>query len=695
MKRLRVASDVGGTFTDSIAYNDETGKITVSKVPTTPNNRAVGTAEGLRAALSLQKMSGASVGYVGHGMTTTTNAVIQRSGARTAFLTNKGFRDILLIGRQDRPSLFDVDAIRPAPLVPRDLCFTVAGRTDANGDIIEPLDRDGLNRIVERLREREVEAVAIMFLHSYANPSQELEAKAILETLQGVFVCASTEIVTEFREFERGSTAVLNAYLRPVMETYLESLEELLRGPNGGLEIEADVPIMVMDAAGGLMTLDGARNRPVHTVLSGPAGGVVGSVHIAAMADIHNIITMDIGGTSTDISLILNGSVAITRNAKLETVPIRLPVIDINAIGAGGGSIAWIDDGGALRVGPMSAEAFPGPACYSRGGTTPTVTDANIVLGRFDSNTKLGGNLAMNLGAAERTIKEHIADPLGLTVVEAAAGILRVAHANIVRGIRTVSVERGFDPREFALVPFGGAGPMHGTPVARELGMPTILVPTAPGILCALGQLVSDLRHDLVMTSVGICDDIGLDKFKTQCWSLAERATTLLDADHVPESRRDVKFRAELRYRGQSYELEVAVDSVDETGWKAISERFHQLHEEKFGYSDRAAQIEIVALGATAVGRTDPPTLPILAVGQIVPPTDALIGTRQVYFEADGLSGAVKCHDAHFFRRDGLLAGNVIEGPAVIEEVSATTVLYPGDRAIVHQSGSLIVAVGP
>ncbi len=694
MSNLRVASDVGGTFTDSIAYDAATRRITVAKVPTTPDNRARATVEGLRRALATQGKSGADVDYVGHGMTTTTNAVIQRTGARTALLTNKGFRDVLLIGRQNRPSLFDIDVVRPAPLVPRELCFTVAGRMDAAGEEVEGLDEAALPAIADQLRAAGVEAVAILFLHSYANGMHEQRAKALLEgLLPGVVVCASAEVVSEFREFERGSTAVLNAYLRPVMETYLQSLSTLLRDGDGGLGLRADKPIMVIEAAGGLMTIDGARATPVHTVLSGPAGGVVASAHVAALAGVPDIITMDIGGTSTDISLIRGGKPSVTRSAVLETVPIRLPVIDINAIGAGGGSIAWIDEGGALRVGPMSAEAVPGPACYGRGGTRPTVTDANIVLGRFDSRTKLGGDMTMDLAAAETALRRHVADPLGLSLTEAAVGVLRVAHANIVRGIRVVSVERGDDPRDFALVPFGGAGPMHGTPVARELRMPRILVPPTPGILCALGQLVSDLRHDVSETFVTPYAALDPATALARLGTLHARADALLEADRAPPDRREIGMRVDVRYAGQSYELPLPLGMDWAAAWAALPDQFHEAHRQRFGHADPGAPVEVVGFGTTAIGRIDAPALPTVPRGDAEPPDGARTGERDIFFEAFGPGESGQVHPAAVYRREHLLAGNVVQGPAVIEEISATTVLYPGDRAVVHESGSLIVEV--
>jgi len=693
---IRIASDVGGTFTDSIAYDPAGRRIAVSKVPTTPGAREQGTVEGLRRALARLGASGAAVAYVGHGMTTATNAVLQRTGARTAFVTNRGFRDLLLIGRQDRPSLYDVDAVRPPPLVPRELCYGVGGRMDAAGAEIEPLDTAGLEAAAADMAARGVEAVAVCFLHAYANPAHERAAKALLaRRLPGAVVCVSTDILSEFREFERASTTVLNAYLMPVMASYLGSLAGRLADRRAGLGIGGETPIMVMEAAGGLMTVDSARARPVHTVLSGPAGGVVAGAHFASLIGADTIVTMDIGGTSTDISLIRNGRPHTTRQARIGHIPIRLPVIDINAIGAGGGSIAWIDEGGALRVGPLSAEAVPGPACYGQGGTRPTVTDANLVLGRLGRETRLGGSLELDAAAAHAAIEAHVAAPLGIDTLAAAAGILRVAHANIVRGIRVVSVERGHDPRLCTLVPFGGAGPMHGSPIARELSMPRVAVPPAPGILCALGQLLSDLRHDLIETHIFPYAEGEAARAATIARRLAEAAHALLAADRVAPERRRVELHVEARYVGQSYELPVGLDASADGAWQRIPALFHAAHLARFGHADPAAPIEIVGFGATAIGKVDAPQLPTLPAGGPAPPREALIASRRVLFEGTAPGEAGTWAAAPVLARERLLAGNEIAGPAIIEEVSATTVLYPGDRARVDATGVLIVECAP
>jgi N-methylhydantoinase A len=710
--RLRVASDVGGTFTDNLAYDEAARRVTVAKVPTTPENRALGTVHGLQRALALQGRTGSDVVYVGHGMTTATNAVIQRRGGRTAFITNEGFRDLLLIGRQNRPSLYDIRRTRPEPLVTREDCHTVRGRLDPTGQEITPLDEDGLRRIAGRLRTDRVAAVAICLLHAYANPAHERRAKAILaKALPGIPVCISTDILAEFREYERASTVVLNAYLLPVMERYLASLTDLLADPEDGLGLDSAAPVMVMEASGGLMTVATARDKPVHTVLSGPAGGVVASAHVAALSGFADIITLDMGGTSTDISLVLGGVPQVTREANLAGAPIRIPVIDINAIGAGGGSIAWIDDGGALRVGPHSAEAVPGPACYGRGGDEPTVTDANLVLGRFGADTRLGGELALDPEAAARAIENRIAGPLGLDLTAAAAGILRVANATMTRGIRVVSVERGHDPRRLTLVPFGGAGPMHGSPLARELAIPRLLVPPTPGILCALGMLIADLRHDLVRTHLAAHAGLSAAAARAVFAPMLEEAQRLLAADQVPAERQRIEMRVDMRYIGQSYELPIPLPAptlpspatggglgrgrVDfgAADWAGLAGAFHAEHARRFGHSDPAAPVEVVSFAVTATGLIDTPELPRPAAGGKEPPQEARLGRRRVYFET-AAPGAGEWRECPVWRREALLADNEIAGPAIVEEVSATTVLYPADRARVDTIGSLVVEVG-
>jgi len=694
MARVRIASDVGGTFTDSLAYDEDKAVFSVCKVPTTPDNRAVGTVRGLKQALGLLGRTGAEVTYVGHGMTTATNAVIQRKGAKIAFISNEGFRDMLEIGRQNRPRLYDYRVSRTAPIARRADRYTVSGRLDYTGTELQPVDTEQIKRVAARIRAGGAEAVAVCLLHAYANPAHEQTVKSVLEAeLPGVFICISTDIIREFREYERASTVALNAYLIPIMDRYLASLEALLADTDKGLGVPRATPVMVMEASGGLMTVASARAKPVHTVLSGPAGGVVASAEIAARSNIGNIITMDMGGTSTDISLIIDARPQITSQASLEGMPVRIPVVDINAIGAGGGSIAYIDEGGALRVGPQSAEAEPGPACYCRGGSFPTVTDANLVLGRLGADTALGGELTLDRAAACNAIERHIAEPLDIDVVSAAAGIIRVANANMERGIRVVSVERGHDPREFVLVPFGGAGPLHNNAIAATLSIPQVMVPPAPGILCAMGMLMSDLRHDLIETRVQPLAALDKDELLHLFEPLLERAGRLLADDGVDAEHRRLTTILDMRYIGQSYELMIPVTSLKDADSQHLAQMFHDAHRQKFDHADETALIEIVNLRVLAKGQRPPFALPKLSEGGPTPPASARRSIRAVYFSTDDTAGNGTWHDCPVWWREDLLAGNKIDGPAVIEELSSTTLLRPGDHAEVDPFGNIIIGI--
>lgn len=441
------------------------------------------------------------------------------------------------------------------------------------------------------------------------------------------------------------------------------------------------------------MTVASARAKPVHTVLSGPAGGVVAAAEIASLSHIDNIITMDMGGTSTDISLIIDARPQITSQASLEGMPVRIPVVDINAIGAGGGSIAHIDEGGALRVGPQSAEAEPGPACYGRGGKHPAVTDANLLLGRLGIDTALGGELTLDLAAARQAIEKHIAEPLGIDPVSAAAGIIRIANANMERGIRVVSVERGHDPREFVLVPFGGAGPLHSNAIAANLSIPKVMVPPAPGILCAMGMLMSDLRHDLIETR--ILPLAGLKKADLmQLFSpLLARAEQLLADDGIaPEQRRFTSI-LDMRYIGQGYELMIPVASLGEADADSLTRMFHAAHLKKFDHADKSAPIEIVNLRVLAVGQRPPFDLPRLPAGDARPAEKALRGYRKVYFSTSETTGSGTWLDSPVWQREELLAGNRIDGPAVIEELSSTTLLRPGDIAEIDHCANIMIQI--
>ncbi len=692
-KRYLTASDVGGTFTDTILYDKEEKRIYISKVPTTPENQSIGTLRGISKILKIHRFDDRHIEAINHGMTTATNTVIQRRGAVSALITNRNFRDVLEIGRQNRPSLYDFFMTRERPLIERENRFTVKGRINYRGEILEDLDETEIKKIALEIKRRKIRAVAICLLHSYVNSVHEQRIKELISPiLRDLSICISSEILPEYREYERFSTTVLNAYLMPVMHRYLTTLEEGLRGedPQSIMRIGPDVPVMIMESSGGVMTAKAAREKPVYTVLSGPAGGVVASTFIGELTGFQNLITIDMGGTSTDISLILNGKPILTSEGSIEGIPIKVSVIDINAIGAGGGSIAWIDEGGALKVGPQSAEAVPGPACYDQGGEKPTITDANVVLGRIDPDYFLGGEMKLNPKKSRSVIEEKLCGRLKMDLLTAARGIVQVANANMVRGIRVVSVERGYDPRDFTLIPYGGAGPLHAVALAKELRIPKVLVPPIPGILSAMGMLISDIRHDFVLTRIIPVSKADPHVLETIFADLREKALAVLAKEGVERKDATLFRYVDIRYVGQSFEIRIPFpgqictkENIDE-----LVRNFHGEHERRYGHKDLSAAVELVNFRIEGIGKREPIFLREIASGKQDPPKESLKANRNVYFEES--QGFL---ETRIFERERLLAGNVIEGPAVIEESNATTLIHPGMAATVGSHGAILITI--
>ncbi|HSB06398.1 MAG TPA: hydantoinase/oxoprolinase family protein [Thermodesulfobacteriota bacterium] len=688
-----IASDVGGTFTDTILYDKEEKRIFISKVSTTPENQSIGTIRGISKILNRQGLDGRQIEAVNHGMTTGTNTVIQRRGAASALITNRNFRDVLEIGRQNRPSLYNFFATREKPLVEREHRFTIRGRINYRGEVLEDLDEREIKRIALEIKRRKIRAVAICLLHSYINPTHEQRVKEIVSPILGdLSICISCEILPEYREYERFSTTVLNAYLMPVMHRYLTTLEEGLRAKDSAssLKIGSDVPVMIMESSGGVMTAKAARGKPVYTVLSGPAGGVVASTFIGRLTGFHHLITIDMGGTSTDISLILNGRPILTSEGNIEGIPIRVPIIDINAIGAGGGSIAWIDEGGALKVGPQSAEAIPGPACYDQGGDQPTITDANVIFGRIDPNYFLGGEMRLNPERSREVIEERLCGPLKMDLLTAARGIIQVANANMVRGIRVVSVERGYDPRDFTLIPYGGAGPLHAVALAKELKIPKVLVPPIPGILSAMGMLISDIRHDFVLTRIIPVSKASPEVLEAIFEDLKQRALDMLRWEGVEQKDTILLKYVDVRYVGQSFEIRVkfegevcAAEHIEE-----LVRNFHIEHEKRYGHKDLNAPVELVNFRVEGIGKREPIFLREIPSGTSEPPQESLKSLRKVYFEEHQTF-----LDTKIFEREKLLAGNVIEGPAIMEESNSTTLIHPGMAGKVDSYGAILIAI--
>ena len=648
----RVGIDVGGTFTDLAALVD--GRLVTAKVPSTPADQAAGVMD----VLARSGLDPACIGTFAHGMTVATNALLERRGARTALVTTEGFRDIIEIGRQDRPSLYDLTQDRPPALVPRELRFTVRERMGPEGEVV-PLDEASLAEAVAALADADVEAVAVCLLFGFLHPAHERRVgDAIRDALPDAHVSLSSDVLPEFREYERFTTTAADAYLGPRLAGYLGSLATRAR--------DAGVPEpVVMQSSGGVVAIDAAARNAAGCVLSGPAGGVVGAVHAARASGLEDVLTFDMGGTSTDVAPVLAGRAQTTTEAVVAGVPLRLPMVDVHTVSAGGGSVAWADAGGALRVGPRSAGADPGPAAYGRGGTEPTVTDANLALGYLRDGAELGGAVSLDRERAEAALAA-LGEQLGLDPLETALGVVRVANAEMARALRVISIERGLDPREFALVAFGGAGGMHAVALAEELGIPKVLVPRAGGVLSALGLALSDLRRDLVAPLLRPLDEGAADAVAAAAESL-ERAA----AAELPHAA--LERRADLRYRGQSFEL-----TVDASPGGDLAQRFHEAHERRYGYRMEDEPLEVVCVRVTA-------TVPASASAPAAPPaaTTPSQPTRRAHFR--------EWVDAAVVAGDELEVGAQVTGPAVVELAEATCVVPPGWAGVVDGAGALLL----
>ncbi len=680
--RYVLAVDVGGTFTDVIRHDTRTGAVEVAKTASTPPDFI----DGMLAGIAAVEAKPRDIKLIKIGTTIATNTVIMRTGARTALVTTAGFTDVLHAARAARPTLYDSDW-DPAPaLVDRRDTMTVAQRTTYEGEVLEPLDEAGLRETAARLRERGIEAVAVSFLHSYINDDHERRAQQILgEEMPGSYVCRSSDILPEIREFERTSTTVANAYLGPVLERYLASLIARLEG------IGYDGPVLITHSGGGVMSIEAARRIPARICQSGPAAGVMAGAAIGRLAERPDVIVLDVGGTSADVSLSRRGRALIRPEWNIEfNIVISFPSVDVTAIGAGGGSIARIDEGGVLKVGPASAGARPGPACYGQGGTLPTATDANLVLGRLGAGTRLAGRVALHPELAEEAI-DRIAEPLGYSRAEAAAGILRVMRANMAGAIRLVSVKRGHDPRDFALVAFGGAGPLHAVELARELGIPEVIVPFRPGLGSAMGVLHVEVRHDFVQSIFATDERFDSGEITHAFADLEERAMARLTRDGV--AAQDVVLRREIdvRYYGQvsgGLTLAVKAGALDDDDIRGLFRAFHERHTEDYGYSlpEDLAELEIVNARVAAEARAAAGAAPAFGANGAGDP--APHGQRRVFDEAEGWV------EAPVYERTTLPAGFEIPGPAIVEQLDSTTLLVPGSHARVDERFNLICTSG-
>ena len=697
--RYRIGVDIGGTFTDGTLVDSTSGRVTTSKVLSTPYDPASGFISAVQKLLDLNdSVKPEAVEHVVHATTVATNAIIEGKTAKTAFVTTEGFRDMLEIARQIRPSLYDLQFEKPAPLVPRQLCFEVPERLDAKGQVVTPLDEAALDEVVDRIAESGVEAVAVCLLHSYRNGDHEQRiGKAIAAKLPNVIISLSSEVVPEFREYLRASTTVINSSVAPIVRTYLASISEKLHALNITSEL------LVMQSSGGVYPAAAASENPVFMVESGPAAGAVAAASLGTALGYPNVISFDMGGTTAKASLIRNGQPNITKDYSVggaaqngtgafggaSGYPIRTPVVDLVEIGAGGGSIAWVDSGGALRVGPQSAGADPGPVCYGLGGVQPTITDANLVLGRLDPAYFAGGEMSLNLDAAREAIRTLCAEPLGLSVEEAAHGIVEIANTAMVNALRLVSVQRGHDPRDFMLVGFGGAGPAHAVRLAEQAGIPRVLIPQGPGTASALGLLVTDVRMEGSSTLIIRSDEIEHSRIASEFDRLEaagrEAHSVAASASGTPLFERTI----EMRYWGQSFELSVPAPSsstIDQAWMNELTESFHDAHEMAYGFRAKDEPVELVNLRLTTIGKIVRPQMRKLkSIG-----TDVFVafkGERPVYFaENSGEKGVVQ---TPVYDRSKLPAGAVFEGPAIIEEPDCTTVIHPAWTVTVDEFGNL------
>jgi N-methylhydantoinase A len=676
MSRYRVAVDVGGTFTDLIVHDEETGSVAIAKTASIPADPAAA----IMAALDEAKVAPREMAFFAHGSTVGTNALITRRLPRTAVVATEGFRDVHEIRRGTKPDLWDAYSDVAPPYVRRRDRFEVPERIDYAGSVLAEFDEEAARQVARRIAERGYESVAVTFINAYMNGEHEARMKAILEEeAPGVFVCTSHEILPEVFEHERFSTTIINACLAPVVSRYLASLTDRLRAG----EYTGDV--LVLHSGGGVMTAEAISRNAARIAVSGPAAGAMAGAFFARQCGFDHAISLDMGGTSADISLMYNGEVRVANEWSVEFgYPIMFPSIEIVTIGAGGGSVAWIDPGGSLRNGPQSMGADPGPAAYRRGGAEATNTDANLVLGRLNPQGLLGGAMPLDLPAAERAIAEKVAEPLGYDVVRAADAVIQVANANMADAVRLISIRRGYDPRDFCLVAFGGAGSVHAAHLARELDIPAVVVPPYPGITSALGCLLLDVRHDLFRTYLTTADRASSDALEAEFARLEDEARQRLAVEGITGDRVQLRRLMDMRYVGQWRSLTVPVSTPLGENLDASLERFHVEHEREYAYSDRDQAVEIYGLRVVGLGLVDKPEFPKQEGGAEI--AAARRGERPVYFgEAGGFL------DTAIYERSALPAGAVLEGPAIVEQMDSTVVVPADWRAEVDDYGNIVL----
>jgi N-methylhydantoinase A len=678
-----VGVDIGGTFTDVTIVDTDTGSTWTAKTPSTPRDPSLAFVTGLRKAIHTAGTHAKSLERVVHGTTVATNAIVERKPTSLALVTTAGFRSVLEIGRHDVPPGENYYGwVKPMRPVTPDRIFEIPERVTVDANILQPLDEACCGEVAHEIAELKVESVAVCFLYSFLHPAHERRAAEIIRSIcPDTWVSLSSEVLPQFREYERSMATVLNAYVTPHVSRYLDALTARLTQAVGH-----EVSLLIMKSSGGVIGAPTAARQAIHTALSGPAAGVIGATETAREAGFEDIITIDVGGTSADVSLVRGGSPTLTTSGTIGDFPLQLPIIDIHTIGAGGGSIARVDATGRLSVGPTSAGADPGPVCYGRGAVEPTVTDAHLVLGRIPSEL-LSGEVRLDRPAAERAIRTCIAEPLGLSLESAAEGMLAIVNANMAGAIRLVSIERGHDPRRFTLVAFGGAGPLHGLDLARLLGIPRVLVPRTPGVLSTYGLLNADLRNDFVRTRVWTGPEYPVDEVQHVFADLESEASQSLEAEGVHPTPGSLTRSADLRYRGQNFELRVDVPAGDITSetLRKVEADFHTAHEALYSYALSGAPVELVNLRVTATAPL-PRARPTEIEPHSGPVERAQIGVRDVFFGARHGWLSAAC-----FERDQLGQGAAIEGPAVLQQLDSTLVLAPGDLGRIDRLGNVAV----
>ena len=675
---MYIGVDVGGTFTDIAVNLGDGSNLLLHKLPSTPEAPERAIIDGLEAILAENNLQASKIKRLAHGTTVGTNALIQRRCGKVALVTSTGFRDLLELARQTRPFVYDMHSDHPEPLVTRDLRIEVPQRRLADGSIHVPLDESAVGDSARRLSQAGVDCVVVCFLHSYAYPEDENRAAKILRDIlpEDVTVLTSSSVYPEFREYERFSTAVLNAALITVVGSYLDRLSQATA------EMGVASEIKISQSSGGLMSVRMAKELPVRASLSGPAAGVQGALHRASTAGIANIITLDVGGTSADVALLENGMPLEVSARDLAGFPIRIPSLDVNAVGAGGGSIAWIDRDGLLKVGPQSAGAVPGPVCYDIGGKDPTVTDANVMLGRLNGEALLAGRMPIKRDLSVKAIAD-LAEKLNVEPEEAAFGIIQIACATMVKAIRSISVERGYSPSDFSLFVYGGAGALHAVDIARELGMPQIVVPPSPGILCAEGAMNAPLSIEFVSTILSALSAEEIEAFRNAKAELDARVAEWFEDEGVPQAEQRMIWTVGARYFGQNYELTLPVDvsASDEKLRAEIEAAFHDAHEKNYGFASKSEPIQLVNLSVKALGELERPALPTLPRSPLPEPMEY----------RDTLFAAGERHETPVYARESLVGGQTITGPAIVEQMDTTTLIFPGDECRVDDWGNIII----